>query len=90
MNWVTTRVDKAQQARGDHSKPVPRLTVADIGGQQHRQVGPDELVPRDGFFAFRCRWDAMAFEDIANGLITKSFVTMASSPKRQLKFCLQY
>jgi hypothetical protein len=53
-------------------------------------VGPDELVPRDGFFAFRCRWDAMAFEDIANGLITKSFVTMASSPKRQLKFCLQY
>jgi hypothetical protein len=66
---VATQVEEAQQTRDEHPTPTPDFTVEEVGGQQHVQVGPDELPPRHGPLTLRDAGDAMALEDIAHRLV---------------------
>jgi hypothetical protein len=70
MDVVTTAVDETEEVRNHQPTPTPRLTVKEVGGQQYIEVGPSKLPPSHGFFPFRGGWNIVAFEDIADRLVT--------------------
>src|SRR2546426_5736052 len=70
MDLAGAKVDKKQDVVRYQPTQRPDLGREEVGGHQHLHMRADELLPGGGRLAF-WRWgNAMAFEDVAHGLVT--------------------
>src|SRR5215510_16450916 len=70
MDLPTTQMDEEEDVIGHQAAQCPDLRSEEVGRHQHLHVRADELLPRRGFFSLR-RWgNAVALQDVADGLIT--------------------
>src|SRR5262249_52099742 len=70
MDVPTAQVDEEEDGVGHQSAQGPNLSGEEIRRPQHLHVRADELLPRRGLFTLRCWGNAVALQDVADGLIT--------------------
>src|SRR5215813_14884169 len=77
MDRPGTDPDKEQHIIGDQPTPRPDLHREEIRRHEHTHMHPDELFPRGGGLALGGRWDAVAFQDVAHGLVAEGVPEMS-------------
>src|SRR5207249_10813472 len=58
----------------------PDLGREKVGRDQHVQMRPDKLLPRGGRLALWRRWDTVALENVAHGLVTDRIAQVGQCP----------
>jgi hypothetical protein len=70
MDLPGAKVDEEQHVIRHQPSQCPDLGREKVRRDQHIQMRADALLPRGRRFTFRSRWDAMALQDVAYGLVS--------------------
>jgi len=69
IDVLATEADATEEKSHQQPQPMPYLAGEEVSGSQHVHMYTDELPPRHGLFALRSWWDAVPFQDVADGLV---------------------
>src|SRR5712691_8652635 len=70
IHFPAAKVDEKEHGVRHQPTQCPDLGGEEVRRDQDVEMRADELLPRGGCLPLWSRWDAMALEDIAHGLVT--------------------
>ena len=69
VHLSTPDLDEEQNVIGDQSTRRPHLGGEEIRRHQEVTMGANTLSPCRRLFPFRCRWEVVTFQDVADRLV---------------------